>query len=100
MADDARGQAALLSHAAGWQIITIAGVQDGWVDSDSRECQGSCSMLVTNANKFVAGFDNRMPVILESGDLRAMERGSTKDAAALMKLRTMSCWKCGRCRGA
>jgi putative SOS response-associated peptidase YedK len=67
------------------QIITIAGIQDGWVDPDSRECLRSCSMIITNANKFVARIHDRMPVILESKDFEQWERGDAKDAAALMK---------------
>jgi putative SOS response-associated peptidase YedK len=67
------------------QIITIAGVQDGWTDPDSGERMRSCSMIVTAANKFVSGIHNRMPVILESKDFEQWERGSVQDAAALMK---------------
>src|SRR5580698_2111583 len=85
MGGDARGRAALLFHAAGRQIITVAGIQDGWVDPDSRECLRSCSMVITDANRFVAGIHNRMPVILESKDFEQWERGSVQDAAALMK---------------
>jgi len=42
-------------------------------------------MVVTDANEFVAGIHNRMPVILEPKDFEQRERGSVKDAAALMR---------------
>jgi putative SOS response-associated peptidase YedK len=67
------------------RIITVAGVHDGWIDPNSRECLRSCSMVVTNANRFVLGIHDRMPVILESKDFEPWERGNAKDAAALMK---------------
>jgi putative SOS response-associated peptidase YedK len=42
-------------------------------------------MVITEANSFMAGIHDRMPVILESEDFEQWERGSVKDAAALMK---------------
>jgi putative SOS response-associated peptidase YedK len=67
------------------QIITIAGIQDGWTDPDSRERLRSCAMVITDANKFMADIHDRMPVILEPKDFEQWERGNVKDAAALMK---------------
>ena len=67
------------------QTITIAGIQDGWIDPDSRECLRSCAMVITDANKFVADIHHRMPVILGSKDFDQWERGSVQDATALMK---------------
>ena len=45
----------------------------------------SCAMVVTDANEFAAGIHDRMPVILEPKDFEQRERGSVKDAAALMR---------------
>jgi putative SOS response-associated peptidase YedK len=45
----------------------------------------SCAMVVTDANEFAAGIHDRMPVILEPKDFEQWERGSVKDAAALMR---------------
>jgi putative SOS response-associated peptidase YedK len=45
----------------------------------------SCAIVVTDANKFVAGIHDRMPVILEPKDFEQWERGSVRDASALMR---------------
>jgi putative SOS response-associated peptidase YedK len=66
-------------------IITIAGIQDAWTDPDSGDRMRSCSMIVTDASKFVSGIHNRMPVILESKDFEQWEHGSVQDATALTK---------------
>jgi putative SOS response-associated peptidase YedK len=67
------------------QVITIAGIQDGWTDQESKEWIRSCSMVITEANKFVSDIHDRMPVVLEPKDFEQWERGDVKDAAALMK---------------
>lgn len=67
------------------QVMTIAAIQDGWVDPASREAVRSCAMVITQANKFVAEVHDRMPVILEAKDFEQLERGELKDAHALMK---------------
>jgi len=67
------------------QVMTIAAIQDGWVDPASREAVRSCAMVITQANKFVAEVHDRMPVILEAKDFEQWERGEVKDARALMK---------------
>ena len=43
-------------------------------------------MIITERNQLVAEVHDRMPVVLEAGDFDQWERGSLKDAAALMKL--------------
>jgi putative SOS response-associated peptidase YedK len=67
------------------QVITFAGLQDGWTDPDSKERIRSCSIVITNANKLASDIHDRMPVILEAEDFELWERGDVKDAAALMK---------------
>jgi putative SOS response-associated peptidase YedK len=67
------------------QAMTIAAIQDGWVDPTTREAVRSCTMVITEANKFVTEVHDRMPVILEATDFEQWERGDVKDAAALMK---------------
>jgi putative SOS response-associated peptidase YedK len=67
------------------QVLTIAAVQDGWVDPETREAVRSCSMIITEPNKFVAEVHDRMPFILEAKDFEQWERGDAKDAAALMR---------------
>jgi putative SOS response-associated peptidase YedK len=65
--------------------MTIAAIQDGWVDPVTREAVPSCSMVITEPNELVAEVHNRMPVILNVKDFEQWERGDAKDAAALMK---------------
>ena len=67
------------------QVMTIAAIQDGWVDPASREAVRSCAMVITESNKFVAEVHDRMPVILEAKDFEQWERGEVNDARALMK---------------
>jgi putative SOS response-associated peptidase YedK len=67
------------------QVITIAGVQDGWTDLQSGERLRSCSMVITDANEFVANTHNRMPVILEAAHFEQWMDGDANDAASLMK---------------
>jgi putative SOS response-associated peptidase YedK len=65
--------------------MTVAAIQDGWVDPATQETVRSCAMVITEANKFVAEVHDRMPVILETTDFEQWESGDVKDAAALMK---------------
>jgi putative SOS response-associated peptidase YedK len=67
------------------QVITFAGVQDGWTDPGRKERIRSCSIVITDANKLGSDIRDRMPVILEAKDFEQWERGDIKDAAALMK---------------
>ncbi len=67
------------------QVMTVAAIQDGWVDPATRESVRSCAMVITEPNKFVAEVHDRMPVILEAKDFEQWERGDVKDAAALMR---------------
>jgi putative SOS response-associated peptidase YedK len=67
------------------QVITIAGVQDGWTEPQSGERLRSCSMVITEANKFVSDIHDRMPVILEAEHFEQWMDGNPNDAAALMK---------------
>ena len=67
------------------QVITIAGVQDGWTEPQSGERLRSCSMVITDANKFVSDIHDRMPVILEAEHFEQWMAGDANDAAARMK---------------
>lgn len=67
------------------QVMTIAGIQDAWNDPQSGERIRSCSMIITEPNKFVAEVHDRMPVILEAKDFEQWEKGDAEDAANLMK---------------
>ena len=65
--------------------ITFAAIQDAWNNPETGERIRSCSMVITEANKFVSEVHGRMPVILDPKDFEQWERGSVNDAAALMK---------------
>jgi putative SOS response-associated peptidase YedK len=45
--------------------ITFAGLWDAWHDKQAGETIKSCTMVITDANWFVAEVHDRMPVILE-----------------------------------
>jgi putative SOS response-associated peptidase YedK len=63
----------------------VAGLWSNWKDKATGEDLKSSTMIITEPNKFVAEFHDRMPVILEANDFEQWERGDAKDAAALMK---------------
>ena len=67
------------------QPMTIAAVQDGWIDPATSQAVRGAAMVITESNKFVADIHDRMPVILEAKDFEQWERGDVKDAAELMK---------------
>jgi len=67
------------------RVMTVAAIQDGWVDPATRQAIRSCAMVITEPNKVAAEVHDRMPVILEARDFEQWERGDVKDAAALMK---------------
>jgi putative SOS response-associated peptidase YedK len=65
--------------------ITIAGLHEAWNNPETGERMWTCSMVITEPNKFVAEVHSRMPVILDPSDFEQWERGDVNDAAALMK---------------
>jgi len=48
----------------GSPALTIAGLCDEWHDKASGETLKSCTMIITEPNKFVADIHDRMPVLL------------------------------------
>ena len=52
----------------GSAALTIAGLWDEWKDKASGETLKSCTMLITEPNKFVAEVHDRMPVLLDEKD--------------------------------
>jgi putative SOS response-associated peptidase YedK len=56
--------------------ITIAGLWDEWKDKATGERIKSCTMIITEANKFVADVHDRMPVILEQEDFEPWLAGA------------------------
>ena len=47
------------------QPMTIAALWDTWHDKSEDKQIESCTMVITEPNKFVADIHDRMPVILE-----------------------------------
>jgi putative SOS response-associated peptidase YedK len=48
----------------GSQALTIAGLWDEWKDPETDKLRISCTMIITEPNKFVAEVHDRMPVLL------------------------------------
>jgi putative SOS response-associated peptidase YedK len=67
------------------QPITFAGLWSSWKDSEAGSNLLSCTMVISEQNKFVTAVHDRMPVILEAKDFEQWEHGDAKDAAASMK---------------
>ena len=67
------------------QVMTIAGLWSNWKDKATGEDLKSCTMVITEPNKFVADVHDRMPVILEAKDFEQWERGDGKDASVLKR---------------
>jgi putative SOS response-associated peptidase YedK len=67
--------------------MTIAAIQDGWVDPASREAVRSCAMIITEPNRFVAEVHDRMPVILEAKDFEQWDDNEIEGQEQLPSLR-------------
>jgi putative SOS response-associated peptidase YedK len=52
----------------GSPALTIAGLWDEWKDKASGDTLKSCTMIITEPNKFVAEVHDRMPVLLAEKD--------------------------------
>jgi putative SOS response-associated peptidase YedK len=48
--------------------LGIAGIWDEWQDNESGKPLKSCTMIITEPNKFVAEVHDRMPVLLAEKD--------------------------------
>ena len=66
-------------------VMTLAAIQDVWLNPETSDRVRSCAMVIGQPNKLVAEVHDRMPIILEAKDFDQWERGEVKDAAALMK---------------
>ncbi len=60
----------------GSPILTAAGLWDEWKDRQSGETIRSCTMIITEPNKFVAKVHDRMPVVLRPDQFDAWLDGS------------------------
>lgn len=69
------------------QVITIAGLWDEWKNPETGKPQNSCTMIITEANKFVAQVHDRMPVVLEEKQFDAWLADDSKPESLLKMLR-------------
>jgi putative SOS response-associated peptidase YedK len=69
------------------QIITIAGLWSEWTDPESGKPQKSCTMVITEPNKFAAEVHDRMPAILEKDQFDAWLDQDAVPVALLKMLR-------------
>ena len=60
----------------GSPILTTAGLWDEWTDRASGETIRSCTMIITEPNRFVAEVHDRMPVLLRPDQFDAWLDGS------------------------
>ena len=60
----------------GSPILTTAGLWDEWKDRASGETIHSCTMIITEPNRFVAQVHDRMPVLLRPDQFDAWLDGS------------------------
>ena len=68
------------------QPMTIAALWDTWHDKSENKQIESCTMVITEPNKFVADIHDRMPVILEREHFETwMRTDDLREAAELMK---------------
>jgi putative SOS response-associated peptidase YedK len=63
--DTKEGKQPYLFSACDGSVLTIAGLWDEWYDIETGAALKSCTMVITEPNKFVAEVHDRMPVILE-----------------------------------
>ena len=68
----------------GRPLLPFAGLWESWRDSSGATIE-TYTILTTPANPFVSGMHDRMPAILEDGDVETWIRGSAEEAARLIK---------------
>jgi putative SOS response-associated peptidase YedK len=67
-----------------------------WKNPETGKPQNTCTMIITEPNKFVAGIHDRMPVILEEGQFDAWLDADAVPASLIKMLkptgeRTLAC---------
>ncbi|MEJ0076812.1 MAG: SOS response-associated peptidase [Alphaproteobacteria bacterium] len=66
-------------------VMTIAALCDTWRNKAENTNVRSCTMVITEPNKFVAEVHDRMPVVLESSQFDQWMNGTPDEAASLMR---------------
>jgi len=62
--------------ADGSPVLTIAGLWDAWNNRQTGETLHSCTMIISDPNKFVGEVHDRMPVLLRPEQFDAWLDGS------------------------
>ena len=67
------------------EMLALAGLFDSWQSRDGSEVVHSFTIIVTDANRWMAAFHDRMPVILARRDVETWLGGAPDDAAGLLR---------------
>lgn len=70
------GKQPYLISAADGGVLSVAGLWDRWKNAATGETVVSCTMVITTANEFTRKIHDRMPVLLDRGDIDAWLGGS------------------------
>ncbi|HEX6118596.1 MAG TPA: SOS response-associated peptidase [Dongiaceae bacterium] len=65
--------------------MALAGLWDRWTSADRSQRKESYTIVTTAPSRFAAAFHDRMPCVLETGDVEAWLRASPDEAASLMR---------------
>jgi putative SOS response-associated peptidase YedK len=68
----------------GRPLLPFAGLWESWMDAEGKPLE-TCTIITTTANRFMTGMHDRMPAILEPGDIDAWMSGSPEAALKLIK---------------
>lgn len=73
-------------HGTERELFAFAGLWDEWTNRESGEKLRSCTIITTQANEFVSGVHDRMPVILRPSDEACWLDMSINDPTGLTPL--------------
>jgi putative SOS response-associated peptidase YedK len=62
--------------AADGGVLSIAGVWDVWINTETGDTVSSCCMIITSANAFTRAVHNRMPALLDKKDFEPWLSGA------------------------
>jgi putative SOS response-associated peptidase YedK len=68
----------------GRPLVPFAGLWESWKDAEGKPLE-TYTIVTTAANRFMAGMHDRMPAILEHGDIDTWICGSPEDAWKLIR---------------
>ncbi len=74
----------LYIHLHDGRPFAIAGLWEAWRPAEGEDWLRTCTLITTAANAFIASIHDRMPVMLERGDMEAWLTPGEADLAALL----------------